>query len=734
MLRKLHNMNVRKISSFIMVLLSSFLGYSQHSQIDSLTGELKRHTKRDSLHANLLFDLGHAYHRSEPDKAMTYFEESEKLSDSLNYILGVAKNQYFKGVTLAIKTGSKTGSNYFEQSIASYEKIKYNNGIARSYEALGIFLFYNNDFIKSIENRLKAIKIKREIGDKKGVLNGLFFVAASYKKLGEYSQALSYYNKTIKLSEELNDEAIKADCLSDIGNIYRDQQNLPLALEYHYKSMAIGEKIGDVKIICDEMISIGNVYKHNENYDRAIEFYNKALIICKEKNYSENTSSILNNLGTTYYGKKDYKKALNFFEKSLDRFQDERNELNAALSYLNIGLLYLEQKNYNHALKYLEESKKIHLKINAKGGLASCFLGISQVYLHQKKYAEALTYVLKGSKIAKELKQPLEQKDAFKILSEIYEKTKNYQKALESHKQFKILNDSIFNKENIEKITRIEYEYKFKQARDSASIRELKLAKTVLATSKDLETSKRKYLWAVIGVLGMSLILGLIIFYQKFKNEKAKTEYALVEQKLLRSQMTPHFIFNSLSVLQGMILNKEESKSVRYLSKFSKLMRINLENSRDKLVMLSQELLAVENYLELQNLENASYQYTITIDKKIDVNSFQIPPMLIQPFVENAIEHAFTNQQPTKNIDIYLNYTNKNLVCTIADNGIGINPQKNNDKNFKISLSTTITTERLKMLSKDMKVKGWLTVENRQKYNSKGTLVTMVIPYKIIEA
>ena len=105
--------------------------------------------------------------------------------------------------------------------------------------------------------------------------------------------------------------------------------------------------------------------------------------------------------------------------------------------------------------------------------------------------------------------------------------------------------------------------------------------------------------------------------------------------------------------------------------------------------------------------------------------------MLIQPFVENALEHAFINQQLNKIIAIHLSYINKNLICTITDNGVGINYQKKEKKKQKKSLATKITSERIKILSKDFKVKGSITIEDRQKYNEKGTIVTLIIPYKI---
>jgi sensor histidine kinase YesM len=183
-----------------------------------------------------------------------------------------------------------------------------------------------------------------------------------------------------------------------------------------------------------------------------------------------------------------------------------------------------------------------------------------------------------------------------------------------------------------------------------------------------------------------------------------------------------------------MILDREDKKSVNYLSKFSKLLRITLENSRDKTVLLSQELEAIENYLALQNLESELYKYAIIVDEALDKSLIEIPPMLIQPFVENAIEHAFTNQPEIKQIDIRLSYSNPNLTCTITDNGIGIDSSKEKENHHKKSLATTITSERLKVLSEDFKMLGTVIIEDRKKYNEQGTKVTLVIPHKVLSA
>ncbi|MEZ4875750.1 MAG: histidine kinase [Flavobacteriaceae bacterium] len=397
----------------------------------------------------------------------------------------------------------------------------------------------------------------------------------------------------------------------------------------------------------------------------------------------------------------------------------------------NIGNTYLTLEKYKLAEEYYKEANLVSLEIDYQIGICNTYRGLAASLFFQKKYDEALKNALKSKELADKLKLMLYKRDINQLLADIYKSKGDYKNALISHQEYKLLSDSIFNKESIEKITQIEYEYKYKQAIDSANIRELKLTKTVLSTAKDLEKTQRNYLWAIIGVLLISIISGAAIFYQKLNNAKAITQNAIVEQKLLRSQMTPHFIFNSLAVLQGMILNKEEGKSVSYLSKFSKLLRLTLENSRDKMVLLSKELEALENYIQLQTLESDQINFSITLAEGIDPSTLKIPPMLIQPFVENAVEHAFKNNPKNRGISLNLSFQNADLTCTIMDNGVGIDAQAQTKNSTKTSLSTVINKERLQFLSKEFKMMGSLQIEDRKKYGEQGTIVTLVLPYQL---
>lgn len=703
---------------------------SQNTKIDSLKIELQNHKEKDTTRVNLLNALAFSYFVSDIPKSLKYIEEAHAIAEATHYKKGKARSIYIKGITEAVQSNYDQALRYYNEALQLYENIDFKKGIASCYNAMGI-AYKNKGELRTATTYLKkAIEIDEEIGSN-NLSASLLNLGTTYSDLGDFDEAVVYIERALTIAKADKNEQRIAYSLNNLGTIYNHQGNYPLALDHFNQSLSIHEKLGDSISIAHNLSNMAIIYKVQKNSEKAIMYYVKSLGIYQRINNRHGVSSTLNGIGTIHEDVGDYQSALNYYFDAL-RIGKEVGA-NSETPYIlnNIGGIYLAYKDYDKSNQYFREAKKVSLDNGNKETLCGAFIGLARINIHQRDYDNALGNVLKAKEISKKSGLLDPQKEASEILSNIYQATGKYKDALESHQQFKKLNDSLFNKENVEKISQLEYEYKYKQALDSASIRELKLTKTMRATSEDLEKSKRNLFLGVIGFLITLIILGGVIFFLKLRHEKTKTQNVAIEQKLLRSQMTPHFIFNSLSVIQGMILNKEDKKSVFYLSKFSKLLRITLENSRDKLVPLIQELEAVNNYLELQNLEaSQSYDYTILVDKSIDDTLFKIPPMLIQPFIENVIEHAFEDRKENRKIDIQLKYMNEELICTITDNGIGIDTPNGHKRKDKKSLATIITTERLKMLSKDFNIEGSVRIEDRKKYNEQGTIVTLVIPYK----
>lgn len=719
---------------FLLFFLFSHLiwtgGFAQTPVIDSLKNELEIHQQRDTIQALNFYRLAFEYFRWDQNLTLTYLQKAEELSDSLNYTAGKARVFYLRGILESIQSNFSESLKYFEQSLDLYESIQDQNGIANILTAFGITHSSLSEYDQALFYYRKAADIYQKTGNERELITTLINSANVYSETGRYEEAISNFEEALYRSEATLDQEGVASVQSNMGVIYQAQGNYPMALESFNKSLDYKRKTNDSLSMAVMLYNIGDTYHLLKKTDKALESFREALNLAQKNDYTSILTALNSSLGKIYAQRKEYEKSLIFYRISMESSQELGNVRQTAISLIHIGEVYLAlqrpsiaRENFSQAIQIAEETGLRNIQANG-------LLGMAETYLDEKDYGKALPYSDKANQIGKDLELMEVQKNAAHQLSEIFENTGQYQKALVHYQTFKSLNDNLFNKENIEKITQLEYEYKYKQALDSANIRELKLTKTVFDTSQDLAKTRQNYLWAIIGVLLISIALGTLIFIEKLENEKSKTKNVIVEQKLLRSQMTPHFIFNSLSVLQGMILNKEEAKSVNYLSKFSKLLRIILENSRDKLVLLSKEITAMENYLSLHNLEDNQFDYSILIAPSIDTQTLLIPPMLIQPFVENAIEHAFHGQSGKNKIDISLRMDQGQLICTISDNGIGIESQAGNRSNTKKSLATTITSERLKILSKDLKMKGEIHISDKSKFKEKGTLVTLTIPYK----
>lgn len=189
--------------------------------------------------------------------------------------------------------------------------------------------------------------------------------------------------------------------------------------------------------------------------------------------------------------------------------------------------------------------------------------------------------------------------------------------------------------------------------------------------------------------------------------------------------MEPHFIFNTLSALQSFIRFDEKEKSIKYLSQFSRLLRSSLELSRKNYVPLDQEIEAIENYLSLQQMRfEYTFAYNIIVPDT-DTSALLIPPMLIQPFVENAIIHGIGSLSDKGLITLEIAVEENQIVVKITDNGKGYQDKSNVDSDHQ-SLSGTIARERLEILARENKIKTNIEIIS----NDNGTIVLLTLPLK----
>jgi LytS/YehU family sensor histidine kinase len=274
----------------------------------------------------------------------------------------------------------------------------------------------------------------------------------------------------------------------------------------------------------------------------------------------------------------------------------------------------------------------------------------------------------------------------------------------------------LYNDENKRNIVRAEINFEFQKK--EAILR---------------ETNKRNKQLAIFGIIGSILFFSvLFLAYNSFQIKKRLTlqnEVIAYEQKALHLQMNPHFIFNCLGSISSFIVQNGTDSAIKYLSKFSKLMRITLEYSKGSLIPVDKEIESLQNYLDLEQLRfNNKFDFSITASQLIE-DDMALPPLLIQPFVENAILHGMVPKLEKGKIEVRFDIVNNQLVCVVQDDGVGFKKSKELKQNVvktHKSMALEITEKRLQMIGQNANVTMEEIVNNNQEIM--GTRVTLSLP------
>jgi sensor histidine kinase YesM len=262
-----------------------------------------------------------------------------------------------------------------------------------------------------------------------------------------------------------------------------------------------------------------------------------------------------------------------------------------------------------------------------------------------------------------------------------------------------------------------------------------------LIRNQQLENTKLKNK-QIITILAFSIVLFisiLLIVYFKNKQEKLKKQQRKIElkQTLLRSQMNPHFIFNSMSIIQSYIYDNDLANSSKFLVNFSRLIRLILENSAKEFIKLNIEIEILERYLEIQKKRfEERFNYEIVNYSNIDTTSILIPPMLLQPFLENSLEHGELNKVKDGKIRITFKIENDLLIFVIEDNGIGRQAaaeKRVGNLNQHESMAIQITNSRIELLNDKYKQAGFLSIQDLNENSESGTRVTIATLFQINE-
>lgn len=367
-------------------------------------------------------------------------------------------------------------------------------------------------------------------------------------------------------------------------------------------------------------------------------------------------------------------------------------------------------------------NKKTRDRIN----VSTSYSILGETYMHVYDYNNAITNLQEGLAIAQDIGSKYQIEICARLLAETYEKVDNLKAALTHLKISQAYKDSIFNEENVRHIEVLTAQNE--AARAKTEIQQLH-SETSLQKKLILQ-QKKTIIYFAFFIL--ALIAATILIYRQTKLKEGYKSIVM-QQRLLRSQMNPHFIFNALSAIQVYILENDMENSSKFLSDFAKLMRQVLRSSQREYVTLDEEKDMLNYYLKLQQLRFVQpFSYNIEFGQSIDPKNILIPPMITQPFVENAIEHGLKSIGKAGLVEVRF-YTKKDkLLIEIEDNGIGLTGSKmakiNGAKHE--SMAVQITNERLHVIEKVTKKRTSfeMTDQHIQSADKNGVLVKIEIP------
>ncbi|HMI08285.1 MAG TPA: tetratricopeptide repeat protein [Flavobacterium sp.] len=565
---------------------------------------------------------------------------------------------------------------------------------------------YNQDDPKFIylNDLMGKLALKNYRGNQSAVLQKRFamFLGAYYNNLGnEYSnkrdvvKALAFYDKSIvffKYAEAYNEMNYvlvgKGAFLSKINEYEKAISSMFAALRFYEKEPA---EYADGIVYVQS--SLATIYSDQGRHEESIAYNKKVIDYFDRKTEltaeDENRkASAYANCGTSYFEMSNYAEARIHFNKSLSLFKKIKHGLFVSIVLSKLARVEMKESKYDAAEALLREALAGDIPELA---VANANVKLGELFYMKKEFAKADRYLTDGLALSRKVKNLELQTQASELLFKVSKANNNFEKALEMHEFHDQLADSSKTETAKNILAQQQLKYNFEKKELNYKL-----------TNEKANAAKNNMLI----LLSAALLLILLGGYFYYRNSKQKQAINLLEkdqikQKLLITQMNPHFIFNSIENIQGLIDDKQNDAAVNYLNKFSILTRQILENSNENYISLTEEIEMTKNYLAIQQLlYNNKFDFDITVEESIDSDTIFLPPMLTQPFIENAIKHGLSNTTEHGLVHIGFYLKESKLFFEVSDNGKGFDAHKK--ANGHKSLAMTITKERLVYYTKNL--------------------------------
>jgi hypothetical protein len=560
---------------------------------------------------------------------------------------------------------------------------------------------------------------------------------------------LNYIGKLARVDRDsamLIMKAYEDTCGFDYGK-YRSQSlrayYLCFESKYEESLRLLHEALANQKAIQDEsgiaqtINRLGLANNYFGRFEQALSYLKLARAAFIKLQDTTRLDMVLNNLGAIHAGKNQEQIAIQYYRQSLAIRVQKKDYYWIGYSYYNIGQAYLTLDQLDSATYYNELAIRTFQTQTVSGEAPPMVhLGIGAVYLQINKLPEAYLETQKGLAGAEAIGQTELLLEGKLLLSKILFAQHKFKEAYEIQDAYLELKSSVDSSNNAAVVAEIEYKYK-----NSEQALQIEQLSTQKLDAENKAQQVKLYALEVGGIL--VIIVCLIILLWLRSNQREKIHHSLLNTKIaeakmfaLRAQMNPHFIFNCINTAQHFVMNNQQKEAYEYLSNFAKLLRLVMENSAKTYVPLEDELQQVKLYLELEAIRfNNQFEYTIKLDSALGEGVYEIPGMLIQPIIENAIGHGLINRKDDHGkLLLQLTLDGDKIVCTVTDNGVGREEagRIKAGKNIHYqSAAIPNIQERLETLRAETGLAVSLMIEDLTTENGpQGTKVTLVIPHQ----
>ncbi|WP_370478803.1 histidine kinase [Tamlana flava] len=553
-------------------------------------------------------------------------EQYSKFKKTSRYSKTESFNALIDSAEAYLKKDAKKSIQFIADALVESSSTKENG---EAYEVLGdIYMYWKqydlavSNFRISLQNRnANVVSLK---------------LANAYKLNKNYQESLEVFNGINK--NNLSNWQL-TELYEGLGDVHLLTKTYQQAIDAYEAGLAVAQKHLITPKITDFNSKIAQAYKAKGELDKAESFFNKSM---KLANTESKKRAVEEKLKVA-----DFKGEINDFSDEIELRKEALNAINEIESeseLSNESALTPQQQNYK----------------------------IGNAYASQNDFGNAISYLEKSIEEADVKKDLIVQKDATRKLSEVYRDAGQFDKALIAYQNYVDLVDElvVLKEQELSQAARFSKDIVSKQNRISSLEGERELSESKYELS--IEQSKRQKLiiYSLIGGVLLLLIAAFLMFKYIKEQRLANNLLAL---KSLRSQMNPHFIFNALNSVNSFIASNDERTANKYLTDFSLLMRAVLENSEEDFIPLGKEIELLKLYTKLEHFRfKDKFDYSIEVDENINLQDFVIPPMLLQPYIENAVWHGLRYKKSKGHLEISIVQIELNEIkIKISDDGIG---------------------------------------------------------------